>query len=84
MTEANSEGVRGPLGLRILLRRTALGLTQAKAAELAGVNVDTFSDLENGRCQPRALTLAAIARALDLDAGELQRLADAEPAKASS
>jgi transcriptional regulator with XRE-family HTH domain len=83
MTTANREGGRREAARMILVRRGELGLTQQQAADLAGIHVDTLSDVETGKTWFRSRNLAAVARALGLDAAELQRLAD-EPARAAS
>lgn len=85
MTEApTTEDARKAAGCVVLTRRGELGLTMAQAAARAGVNIDTLSDMENGRRWPWPKNVAAIASALDLDAGELQRIASGQPAQAAS
>lgn len=87
MTEASNlipEGRRA-VGRAVFVRRGQLGLTQAQAAELAGVDAKTIHHVETGKRPPQAKTLAAIAQALGLDAEELlQRIADSEPERAAS
>lgn len=83
MSEPNPESSRQAAGLMVLTRRGELGLTQQQLADRAGVNIDTVSDLERGRLQSRTATVAAIARALGLDAAELQRVAAGQIAQAS-
>src|SRR5580658_2853756 len=62
--------------------RLAVGVTQAELARRAGVSLGTIRDLEQGRrVRPRAGSLERLSRALGLDAGQAERLAQAaEPA----
>lgn len=54
----------GRLGLRIRLRRTALGLTLAELGKLAQANPGHLSELERGRFRPRASLLKRIGAVL--------------------
>lgn len=77
-------GIRAA-GRLVAARRGERGWTQAQVAVYAGVGVRTVGDLEVGHKWPWAKNLAAIARVLDLDAAELERIADGEQsAKAAS
>lgn len=67
----------------VLARRGELGLTQAELAGRAGVAGRTVQYLEAGKTWPQARILAAIARALDLDADELRSIAFESVAAAS-
>lgn len=58
------EHVRISLANKMLARRKAAGLTQARLAKLARVRVETISRLENGRHMPGARTFERIDRAL--------------------
>jgi transcriptional regulator with XRE-family HTH domain len=49
---------------RLLGRRRALGLTQRELADLASLSTVSVSNMENGKKEPRARTLASLARAL--------------------
>ena len=84
MTDSPTEDSRKAAGLLVLTRRGELGLTQQETARRAGVNVDTLSDMENGKSWPWPRNVAAIARVLGLDAAELQRIASGLPAQAAS
>jgi DNA-binding SARP family transcriptional activator/tetratricopeptide (TPR) repeat protein/DNA-binding XRE family transcriptional regulator len=67
-------------GFAVVLRefRLASGLTQVELARQAGVGPGTVRDLEQGRRgRPRAASVAALARALDLTAAQSERLAAA-------
>lgn len=83
MTDANPDDGRRAAGRAVRVQRGELGLTQAEVASRAGVDVDTLSDMENGKRWPWPKNVAAIARVLGLDAAELQRIAD-EPVQAAS
>ena len=83
MSEANPADARQAACRLVRVQRGELGLTQQEVADRAGVNIDTVSDVERGVVRPRTGTLAAIARALQLDAAELQPLAEPQPAQAS-
>jgi len=53
--------------------RTAAGLSQAAAAERAGLRQATWSDAETARKLPSLETLDAMAAALGVDVAELLR-----------
>ena len=64
---ADTFGVRHrPVSRLIRMRRLARGLTQAQAAEEAGVSVGAWRSTETGTRRPRPHTFAAILEALDL------------------
>jgi transcriptional regulator with XRE-family HTH domain len=84
MTESLTDEAGQAAGRMILVRRGELGLTQQEVASRAGVNVDTVSDLENGKTSPRSGTVAAIARVLDLDGTELWCIINGLPVRAAS
>lgn len=67
-------GSRNPLGDYLRGRRLELGMSQADAAELAGVSETTWRNVERGRNSPRPATLGAIAGALRVDQRALARL----------
>jgi len=72
------------LAATITARRAELGLTQAALAVAAGIAERTVQNVEAGRV-PSPISLAAIARALELDAAELWRIAGlGTPAKVAS
>jgi DNA-binding XRE family transcriptional regulator len=50
---------------RVRGRRLELGLTRVALAGLAGIAPDTLFQVERGRHEPRAYTLAALAAALE-------------------
>jgi transcriptional regulator with XRE-family HTH domain len=55
-------------------RRAALKLSQAKAAKSAGMSVQWWSDLENGKHEnPRVLTLLRMAAVLGCKVDDLLR-----------
>jgi transcriptional regulator with XRE-family HTH domain len=66
----------------VVSRRCDLGMTQAELAEKAGVAERTVQNIEAGK-RPLPLTLAAVARALGMETGELRQAADDEFAQAS-
>ncbi len=51
--------------------RTRCGLTQERAAELAGINVTYLSDVERGKRNVSLLNLARLAEAYNLQLGEV-------------
>lgn len=59
----------------VAARRGALGLTQERLAERAGVTVKTVYNLEAGERWPQARTRAAVEAALRWRAGDLVRIA---------
>lgn len=72
------------LAATVTARRAELGLTQAALAEAAGIAERTVQNVEAGRV-PSPIILAAIARALELDAAKLWRIAGlGTPAKVAS
>lgn len=48
-------------------RRRILGIDQKTAAELSGISVHTFSDIESGKGNPSVKVLAAVLDALGLE-----------------
>ena len=63
------------VGLPAGPRRRVLGLRRDEVAQLAGASVDYYIELERGRgAQPSTQMLAALARALRLDADEREHL----------
>ena len=72
------------LAATVVARRADLGLTQAELALKAGIAHRTVQNVEAGRV-PMPVKLAAIARALELDAADLWRIAGlGTPARAAS
>jgi DNA-binding SARP family transcriptional activator/tetratricopeptide (TPR) repeat protein len=64
--------------------RLTAGVTQAELARRADVSLGTIRDLEQGRrVRPRAGSLARLSKALGLDAGQAERLAQAAVPAAS-
>jgi len=59
------------LGERMRAQREARGLSQAKAAELAGATPNFIGLIERGQKLPTIDTLVRIARALKVEPGEL-------------
>ncbi|WP_051712312.1 helix-turn-helix domain-containing protein [Spirillospora albida] len=59
----------------VAARRGALGLTQERLAERAGVTIKTVYNLEAGERWPQARTRSAIEDALRWRAGDLVRIA---------
>ena len=53
--------------------RRACGLTQEKAAEMAGLTVTYLRDVERGKRNVGMLNLARLAKALGLELGDLLR-----------
>ncbi len=66
------------LGRRVAVLRKSAGLTQAKLAELIGVQPEHISRFETGARGASLETLANIAEALGVELHELVRLAEAE------
>jgi transcriptional regulator with XRE-family HTH domain len=65
------------LGARLRAQREALGWTQAKLAERAGVSPNYIGVLERGLKLPTLDTLVLLAKALDMSPAEL--LGDVRP-----
>lgn len=61
------------LGERIKAARERLKLTQAQAAEAAGLSSTGLSNLENGQAIPLVSTLLRLEKALGLEPGDLLR-----------
>ena len=59
------------LGLRLLAARKRMGLTQAAAAEAAGLSDRAYADIERGTANMRVETLLRICGALHLTPDEL-------------
>jgi transcriptional regulator with XRE-family HTH domain len=62
------------LGTKVRRLRGELLLTQEELADAAGVTVETVNRIENGHHQPRARTMARLARALGVPASTLEQL----------
>ncbi len=67
-------GVLAVLGRNIRVRREALGITQADAAERADLDAKHLQAVERGRSNVTAATLLAIARALETTPARLLRV----------
>ena len=57
------------IGAKISKRRQVLGIDQKTAAELSGVSVHTFSDVESGKGNPSVKILGKMLDALGLEIG---------------
>lgn len=55
------------IGEQIVQRRQVLGIDQKTAAELSGVSVHTFSDVESGKGNPSIKILGQMLEALGLE-----------------
>ena len=55
------------IGAQISNRRQVLGIDQKTAAELSGVSVHTFSDVESGKGNPSVKVLGKMLDALGLE-----------------
>jgi transcriptional regulator with XRE-family HTH domain len=69
----NERRLLGEFGRRVRERRLALGLSQEKLAELAGVHRTYMSEIERGERNVALINISRVARALRLDAGDLLR-----------
>jgi DNA-binding XRE family transcriptional regulator len=67
------KGVLKELGRSVHQARGAAGLTQEKAASLAGIDYKRYQRIEAGTVNLTVRTLHRIARALDVDFWELLR-----------
>jgi transcriptional regulator with XRE-family HTH domain len=68
------------VGSIVRMRRHAAGLTQQELADLAQVSLGTVRDLEQGRThRPRRDSMIRLARALGLEATQLQTLTRSTP-----
>jgi transcriptional regulator with XRE-family HTH domain len=66
---STSDDKPGGMGARIAEAREKAGIKQTDLARAIGVEPWTISRWENGRQTPRGSTIAAIAKALGVDAG---------------
>jgi transcriptional regulator with XRE-family HTH domain len=75
---ASGEGteLRGHFGRTLREARQKAGLTQAALAALAGLTQQYVAKIEAGQINPTLATMAAVARVLHLDVGDMLRLAD--------
>lgn len=55
------------VGINIKLERVRHSISQEKLAELAGLSRATMGSIERGEKSPTVVTLAAIAKALDIE-----------------
>lgn len=67
------------IGLNIRRARAAAGITQDRAAELAGLSRAAYRSLESGESEPRTRTLLALAQALGVRPEDLIREPDPLP-----
>lgn len=65
--------IRVSIAQDILRERKALGLTQERLADLAGVRQETLSRMESGKHSPAVRTVEKIDRALKRAAAEWRR-----------
>jgi len=59
------------IGEVIKSKRKALGISQKKLAELAGISNTYLSDIEVGRTDPSLKTMTKIAKALEIELKDL-------------
>ena len=59
------------VGEQVRARRGALGLSQARLAEAAGISTELVSRIERGRCLPSVTTLVALSRNLGCTPNDL-------------
>jgi len=64
------------IGEKIKQVRSQKGLTIRSLSELSGLNIATISHVENGKVKPNSITIARLARTLELDFDELIKLSD--------
>lgn len=74
MKRGSSKGLLAAVARHISTRRKALGLTQEKLAERAGVSTNYISKLEIGMNAPSLRALSRLAEALQVDVGALVTL----------
>jgi len=73
-TEGGSE-LQAHFGKTVREARQKAGLTQAALADLAGLTQQYVARIEAGQINPTLATMAAIARVLNLDGGDVLRQA---------
>ncbi|MCI4665398.1 MAG: short-chain fatty acyl-CoA regulator family protein [Neomegalonema sp.] len=67
---------RAPIGLKMRERRRALGMTQAQAAEAAGISTSYLNLIENGKRPVAGGLLRRLAQALETSLSDLDDAAD--------
>ena len=72
-TEANTKELIRAIGKRLQTRRKALGFTQERLAEMAGLSPTYIAKLEAGVKTASLETLISLGAALKMDPGELIR-----------
>ena len=75
---------RAPIGPKIRERRRAMGLTQAKMAEAAGISTSYLNLIENGKRPVAGALLRRLAQTLEISLSELDDAADARLVEALS
>ena len=65
-----------PFGEILIRARTARGITQYRLAKLVNRNARYISQLEHNKREPRLSTVILLARALNMDPGDLVRDVD--------
>jgi transcriptional regulator with XRE-family HTH domain len=75
-SQADGPGLQTRFGERLREARHKAGLTQAALAELAGLRQQYVAKIEAGHINPTLATMAAVARVLDTEIGDMLRRAD--------
>jgi transcriptional regulator with XRE-family HTH domain len=76
-SQADGPGLQTRFGERLRdARHKAAGLTQAALAELAGLTQQYVAKIEAGHINPTLATMAAVARVLGTEIGDMLRRAD--------
>jgi hypothetical protein len=77
MADQTGAELRTQLGRVVAARRVALGLSVARAAEMAEINRRTWSRVEDGSNDPEDFTYGRVERTLRWRPGSIQRWIDA-------
>lgn len=72
VSSADDLGMAG-LGTNLREARERLGLTQEQVAERSGVHATEVSRIEGGKRDPKVSTVVRLAKAVEVEPGELLR-----------
>lgn len=73
LSPSDAESIRARFGERVRERRRALGLSQEKLAERAGLHRTYIGSVERGDCNLTLVNVVRVARGLGVGADELTR-----------
>lgn len=71
---SKSDKISAKIGLKIVLERTKIRLSQEKLAEMSDLSKNALGEIERGVSSPSIDTLDRIAKALNIELSELVKV----------